>query len=573
MIRVVPYLLCCALGCGSFVSASPAPKPNVLFIALDDLNDWIGCMGGNPQSITPNFDRLAADGMLFTNAHCSAPACNPSRVSIFSGISPHKSGIYTNAQVLRDVLPDATLMPRYFSEHGYWSAGSGKLLHYIIDARSWDDYFPEKETEDPFPRTLYPDKRPVSLPVGGPWQYEETDWGPLDATDEEFGGDWLVSDWIGKQLAATHDKPFFLACGIYRPHEPWFVPKKYFDRFPLESIQLPPGYKEADLDDVPEEGQQLARNRYFPHILKEGQWKQGIQGYLASIHFADAMLGRVLDSLENGPNKDNTIVVLWSDHGWQLGEKEHWQKYTAWRLCTRVPLMVKVPAGASPALPDGVKPGSRCDEPVSLVGLFPTLNELCGLPAKDGLDGTSIVPLLKDPSASKDSAALTFLHDGKSVAVSGREWRYIRYAKGGEELYHISADPFEWNNVAADPAHAGVMEKLRARIPATIATVKPVAVKDLPAVDWHPCTDPAALPPSKPDGANMRFVLVNRREQTVRFHFVGPRGKPATGRQLGAAKRIEIKAKPGTVWAVTGENEALLGYFVVGDRAAKGVIR
>ena len=218
-------------------------SPNVLFISVDDLNDWAGCLGGHPQARTPNIDRLAASGMLFTKAHCAAPACNPSRTAIMTGISPHRSGLYENGQKMREILPDAVLLPKYFANHGYWAGGSGKILHYFIDAQSWDEYYPAKETEDPFPRTLYPEKRPVSLPRGGPWQYVETDWGPLNATDEEFGGDWLVSKWIGEQLRKKHDKPFFLACGIYRPHEPWFVPKKYFDLFPIEDIQLPPGYR------------------------------------------------------------------------------------------------------------------------------------------------------------------------------------------------------------------------------------------------------------------------------------------------------------------------------------------
>lgn len=530
-------------------------------------------MGGNPQSVTPNFDRLAADGMLFTNAHCSAPACNPSRTAIFSGLSPHKTGIYNNAQVMREVLPDATLLPRYFSDHGYWSAGSGKLLHYVVDARSWDDYFPEKEKENPFPRSYDPEPRPISLPRAGAWQYVDTDWGPLDVSDEEFGGDWLVSGWIGKQLSKKHQKPFFLACGIYRPHEPWFVPKQYFDKFPLESIKLPPGYKESDLDDVPDEGRNLARNRYLPHIQKQGQWKKAIQSYLASIHYADAMLGRVLDALEKGPNKNNTIVVLWSDHGWHLGEKEHWQKYTGWRLSTRVPLMVKVPPGVSPALPEGATAGSRCDQPVSLLGLFPTLNELCGLPPKGGLDGSSIVPLLRNPAAPGSPVALTFLHDGKSVSVSGKDWRYIRYSKGGEELYHVDRDPYEWKNLVNDPSHAGVLAQLRAEIPGQLAEVKPVSVKDLPALEWRPCSEIGMLPASEPDGAPMRLVLVNGREETIRFHRATNQGKLEAGTPLAAATQMEIKAEPGSVWVITrGPDNLMLGYFKVQDRAAKAVV-
>ncbi|MFT5855521.1 MAG: arylsulfatase A-like enzyme, partial [Verrucomicrobiales bacterium] len=241
-------IVCTGLAAGSQCLA--VEKPNVLFIALDDLNDWVGCLGGHPQAKTPNLDRLAASGVLFDNAHCPAPACNPSRSAIFTGISPHVSGMYTNGQDMRLVMPNAELIPKYFSRHGYWSGGSGKMLHYFIDARSWDEYYPKKETENPFPPHIDFGKRPKSLPRGGPWQYVETDWHGFEVSDDEFGGDSKVADYVSKQLQREHDQPFFLACGIYRPHEPWFVPQKYFDQFPLDQVQLPPGYKENDLDDL-----------------------------------------------------------------------------------------------------------------------------------------------------------------------------------------------------------------------------------------------------------------------------------------------------------------------------------
>lgn len=452
-------------------TAHPAPPPNVLFIAVDDLNDWIGCLGGHPQSKTPNFDRLAASGVLFKNAYCPAPSCNPSRTAVLSGVPPHRSGLYQNTQKLREVMPQAELMPRWFSRHGYWSAGSGKLLHYVIDPQSWDDYYPAKANDNPFPRTFDPPKRPLNLPREGPWQYSETDWAALDVTDEQFGGDWLVTKWVGEQLAREHDQPFFLACGIYRPHEPWFVPKQYFEPFPLDSIQLPPGVKEGDLDDVPPVGQKIARNRYFPHIQQHRQWKQGIQAYLASIHFADAMLGRVLAALEKSPHRDNTIVVLWSDHGWHLGEKEHWQKFTGWRVCARVPLIVHVPKGA-PALPEGTRAGGICTRPVSLVNLFSTLTELCAVPAKPDIESLSLVPLLRDPSAPWPHAALTHLDMPESYALSTERWRYIHYRDGGEELYDIEADPHEWTNLATKPEHAAKLAEMR-----TLAPDKPARIR------------------------------------------------------------------------------------------------
>jgi arylsulfatase A-like enzyme len=457
-----------ALFCGHALAAEA--KPNVLFIAMDDLNDWIGCMGGHPQALTPHLDRLAASGMLFDNAYCPAASCNPSRTAIFSGLPPHRSGLYRNQQTMREVMPEAELLPHYFSKHGYWAAGSGKLLHYVIDPQSWDDYFPDKAKDNPFPRTFYPKQRPVNLPRAGDWQYVETDWAALEVSDEQFGGDWLVTKWIGEQLKREQDKPLFLACGIYRPHEPWFVPKQYFEPFPLDSIQLPPGYKADDLDDVPAEGQRIARNRYFAHIQEQKQWKQGIQAYLAAIYFADAMLGRVLDALEKSPLRDNTIVVLWSDHGWHLGEKEHWQKFTGWRACARVPLIIRVPKGA-PGLPDGTKAGAVSHRPVSLVDLFSTLTELCGLPEKAGIEQRSLVPLLRDPKADWPHAALTHLDRPQNYAISTERWRYLHYFDGGEELYDIETDPHEWTNLATSPEHAEKLEEMRLLAPSSIVPI------------------------------------------------------------------------------------------------------
>ena len=237
--------------------------------------------------------------------------------------------------------------------------------------------------------------------------------------------------------------------------------------FPLKDIQLPPGYKEDDLDDLPEEGKKRGPNRYFAHIRKHGQWKQGVQAYLASIAYADAMLGRVLDSLDKSPHKDNTIVVLWSDHGWHLGEKQHWQKFTLWRAATRVPFMVRVPKGV-PGLPQGTPAGQVCSKPVDLLSLYPTLTQLAGIPEKKDNDAPSLLPLLKNPKASDKEwphVALTWLHTPGAVSVSDDGWRYIRYAKGDEELYDIQNDPYEWTNLANDPKHAKKLGVLRAKAP------------------------------------------------------------------------------------------------------------
>lgn len=556
----------------------PAGKPNVLFIALDDLNDWTGCLGGHPQARTPNIDRLARSGMLFNNAHCAAPSCNPSRTAIFTGLAPWRSGLVINGQKMREVLPDAELLPHYFSRHGYWSAGSGKMLHYIIDAPSWDDYFPAKETEDPFPPHMDFGTRPKSLPRAGEWQYVETDWGAFDVTDEQFGGDFLVTKWIAEQLARPHSQPFFLACGIYRPHEPWFVPKKYFDMFPLADIQLPPGYRKDDLDDVPPAGQRIARNRYFEHIQQQGQWKQGIQGYLASIAYADAMVGRVLDALEKSPARDNTIVVLWGDHGWHLGEKEHWQKYTGWRVCTRVPLIIRAPKGV-PGLTAGTAAGSVCARPVSLLSLFPTLTELCGLPAKSDNDGPSLVPLLKNPQAPWTNAAVAQLDRLGNYAVSADDWRYIHYADGGEELYHTSRDRYEWTNLANVLENAAQLEKMRRLAPvispqAQAALAAYTATRATPpstVLEWHKLAGQAP-PVSMPTGQPFQVQFFNRRTQPVKLFWVSPENERKLYAEIQPEATYSQSTRAGAVWLVTNPEGTALGYFTVGATPARAVI-
>lgn len=549
--------------------AAAAQPPNVLFIAMDDLNDWTGYLGGHPQVRTPNLDRLAAASVAFHNAHCAAPACNPSRTAIMTGISPHVSGLYDNGQKMREILPEVELLPAYFRRHGYRATGSGKMLHYFIDARSWDDYFPAKESENPLPRTLYPDPRPLSLPVGGPWQYVETDWGPLHANESEYGGDWLVADEVCRQLSEPKDRPFFLACGIYRPHEPWFVPAKHFEPFPLENIQLPPGYREDDLEDLPPEGQRRGPNRYFAHIQKQGQWKRGIQGYLASIYFADTVLGRVLKALEEGPHARNTIVILWSDHGWHLGEKQHWQKFTLWRACTRVPLIIQVPEGA-PGLKDGTRP-SVVQAPVSLVSLYPTLLELCGLPPRRENQGPSLVPLLQNSEHGWPHAALTFLAQPGGFSVSDRDWRWIHYPNGDEELYDIAHDPHEWTNLLHQASSHPQAERLKAYTPDRFQPPPPPSLASMPALEWTPLgKDPA--PPSRPDGSSFDAIFINESDKIVRLHWMDREGNPRLYGSIEPGKTRRQQTRPGAVWMISDETDLPLGFFRIGDRSARGII-
>lgn len=558
--------------------AETTKQPNVLFIAMDDLNDWIGCMGGHPQARTPNLDRLAASGMLFSSAYCAGASCNPSRSALMSGIPPHLSGLYKNTQKMREVMPDAELIPKYFSRNGYWSAGSGKILHYFIDADSWDDYFPDKTKENPFPRTFYPQTRPVNLPRE-PWMYVETDWAALDVTNEEYGGDYLVADWISKQLDREHNKPFFLACGFYRPHEPWFVPKQYYDAFPLDTIQLPPGVKEGDLDDVPKLGKAIARNRYLEHIQKHGQWEKGVQAYLAAIAFADDMLGRVLDALDASPYRDNTIVVLWSDHGWHLGEKEHWQKYTGWRVCARVPLIIRVPE-KTPGLQSGTKAGQICERPVNLVDLYKTLIDLCGLPPKEDIYGHSLVPLLNNPKTTWPHTSLTHLGNPGDYAISGEHWRYIHYRDDSEELYHIKTDPYEWSNLANNPRYLKQLTTLRGMAPLSIKDIEATLINPLFAapqisLKWHTAEE-LPCPPSKqstvasPLKETMLWIN-NDSSRSVKLYWVKSDGSQSLYFELLAGEKRRQQSYVGHSWLVKDRNNDI-GYFIAVEQPANIII-
>jgi arylsulfatase A-like enzyme len=554
-------LVCVATSLAAQEPDNPAApnRPNVLFIAMDDLHDWVGCLGGHPQTKTPNLDRLAKSGVLFRNAHCPAPACNPSRAAIMTGISPARSGLYNNTQPMRDVLPDAKLLPVLLREQGYTARGSGKLLHYFTDAGSWDDYYPEAKTESPIPFTLYPKERPVSLPRAGAWQYVETDWGALEATDEEYGGDSLVANYVSQQLAKRHDKPFFLACGIYRPHEPWFVPKQYFTPFPLESIELPPGYRADDLDDLSAEGKRRGANRYFAHIQQHDQWRKGIQGYLAAIHYADAMLGRVLDALDRSPHRENTIVVLWSDHGWHLGEKQHWQKFTAWRACTRVPLIIRVPGLTQPTV---------CDRPVNLLSLMPTILELAGVPRPADCDAPSLMPLLAKPDSDWPHVSVTYLETPGAFGLSADGWRYIKYQTGDEELYDIDRDPHEWRNLADRPEHGDKLAELRRLAPTQFAPVAEQKRADLAM--QKPGND---LPASRPEGAPAAIRFLNALGRPVRIYWVNPQGQRQRFAEVAPNANYDQNIRKGAVWLVTDESDMPVGYFVGTGAPSRAIIR
>lgn len=425
-------------------------RPNVLFIAVDDLNDWIGVLGGHPQTKTPHIDRLAARGTLFRNAHCAAPACNPSRAALMTGIRPSTSGVYFNAQNWRksSVLANAQTLPQHFRDHGYRAVGSGKIYHgRFPDPRSWNDWAPALD------RQSFGSASPGNKNQSGLGR-AHFDWGTVDVDDSQMG-DVQTVDYVLTQLKRDWDQPFFLACGIFRPHLPWYVPPKYFEPFPLESIQLPP-VRDDDLSDVPPAGRKMAKPQGdHAAVVKGNQWKKAVQGYLASIHFADTQIGRLLDGLDQSPYAKNTIVVFWTDHGWHLGEKQHWRKFALWERATRTPLIITTPNGPQ---------GQVCDRPVSLLDIYPTLCELAAIPLHDSLEGRSLAPLLKDPNAEPDRVAIT-THGPNNHAIRSQHFRLIQYADGSRELYHHQEDPNEWSNVAAKPQFQAIVAALAHQLP------------------------------------------------------------------------------------------------------------
>lgn len=431
-------------------SADAAQQPNVLLLAVDDLNDWIGQLGGHPQSLTPNIDRLARRGVLFANAHCAAPACNPSRTALMTGIRPSTSGVYHNSQPWRPVMPNAVTLPQHFMAHGYTARGSGKIFHGAYpDPPSWDVYYPSKSRQRPA------DPLPSGRPINGMPKTAHFDWGPVDVDDARMG-DAQVVDWVIGQLGREHDKPLFLACGLFRPHLPWYVPRKYFDQFPVDQIQLPKTL-ENDLDDIPKAGIRMAKPQGdHARVVKHHQWHKAVQGYLASISFTDGQVGRLLDALDRSEYAKNTIIVFWTDHGWHLGEKQHWRKFTLWEEATRTPLIFVVPGLT--------QPGRRCPRPVNLVDIYPTLVDLCHLTPRAELEGTSLRPLLQDPSARWSQPSITTF-GRNNHAVRGGRYRYIRYADGSEELYDHQTDPNEWTNLAQSAKLADVKRRLAQWLP------------------------------------------------------------------------------------------------------------
>ena len=439
-------------------------KPNILFIAVDDLNDWIGCMAGHPQTITPNLDRLAKQGTLFTNAHCQAPICAPSRASIMTGLYPSTTGIYLqiNDINIRNASPanqTAVFMPDYFEQHGYKTMGVGKIYHQGDKAKTFDE-FSRGPDMGPKPKKRFKwDPEAMGLERG-----TQTDWAAYPECDEQMP-DFKTAAYAVEKLKQKHDKPFFLAAGFCRPHVPWYCPQKWFDMHPVENIQTPT-YKPDDMDDVPDLGKRVAEVPMMPTTewaIKNNEWKNIIQAYLACITFVDAQIGKVLNALDASEYADNTVVVLWADHGYHLGEKNRFAKQAIWERDTRTVLIFKAP---------GIKPGQTCSAPAQLLDIYPTLLDLCGLPANPQNEGHSLVPLLKNLKASWDHLAVSAYGVG-NWSLRDHTHRYIVYEDGSEELYDMINDPHEWTNIANQTESDPIKARFKRIIPKTQAPLSP----------------------------------------------------------------------------------------------------
>jgi arylsulfatase A-like enzyme len=464
---------CLALSQSSILCAE---KPHVLFIAVDDLNDYISPLDNHPGIQTPNFERLSARSVTFANAHCAAPACHPSRVAMMTGVHPTTSGIYRNLfgahgprwRHESPALADAVVLSQHFRDHGYRAVGGGKIFHTLQwtpgdsqnDPDAWDAY--RGDPLDPisadWPRPKFPKhqedgfvgKRPLSNHLFGAAVIEQS--------DETFG-DQLVVDWAIEQMQQTHDQPLFLAVGLFRPHIPWEVSQKWFDLYPLDEVQLPET-RDDDLDDAHDHG----RRNWHKWVKDNDQWKILLQGYLASISYVDHQLGRLLDALDASPMKDNTIVVLWADHGFHIGEKENWEKFALWDQTTHVPLFIHAPGFS--------QDGEQTQQPATLTDVYPTLCELAGLPVPQQCTGESLVPQLRDPQTPRRPAVTSYQFDNETApshAVADAQYRLIRYGNGFEELYDLVADPNEFTNRADDAGLAQVKSRLAKHLPAEVA--------------------------------------------------------------------------------------------------------
>jgi len=445
--RLIVGMISILVSCQS--SEKKMNPPNVLMISIDDLNDWVGVLGAHPDAQTPNIDRLAKEGILFTNAHCQAPICGPSRASLLSGLRPSTTGVYgqISDEDLRAVpsFENIDFLPEYFKKNGYKTLGVGKIFH---------GHAPKGIFQHSGGRIKGFGPKPTK-PFKWNQKGTSTDWGAFPQHDSLMN-DYSYAQWTKKELQKKHDQPFFMAVGLIRPHVPWYAPKKWFDQYDVDKIALPQ-YDPDDFNDLPEIAKRIAYKGMMPTTdwaIESGEWRNIVHAYLACISFVDHQVGIVLDALQNSEYHDNTIVVLWSDHGYEIGEKGSFGKHTLWSESTKVPLIFKIPDFKSP---------KSIDQPVELLDLYPTLLDFAKLPKNPLNEGKSLRSFIEGNADDEAIAITTYGKNNHSMI--NQSYRYIRYEDGSEELYDLSVDPDEKNNIADRPDLNAVKQSLMLQFP------------------------------------------------------------------------------------------------------------
>lgn len=456
------------------VAKEEAKAPNIVFLYVDDMNDWVGYLGG--QGITPNLDKLARRGVVFTSMQVPATFCTPSRTATMTGRHPTSSGDYRN-QPFTFTNPDETSLNDWFGRHGYDVYGTGKVYHHMpgyLDRRGFREYFhwnPDQKAKGwglrPWAKPAPAPVRPVTdIPDLTGW--DEFDIAALPNEDEDRMADTIGAKWAAGVVSRKHDRPFMLMFGTFAPHKPNFVPKRYFDLYKDRTV-FPPPILAGDIGDLPGDIHNkplCCSNPRYPKagtgawpsheiIVENGLWETALRGYLASVSYADAQLGRVLDALEQGPNAHDTVVVFLSDNGYHLGEKDKWAKHSLWQRTTNVPFIIAGP---------GVPSGKTTSTVASTLDIFPTLTRMAGVQSPANLDGTDLASILRHPERSSGRKILISGNEGEYAVVTDK-WRYIRYGFGGEELYKTRSDRNEWHNLISTRKGRRVADKLAAAVP------------------------------------------------------------------------------------------------------------
>lgn len=423
-----------------------AKQPNIVFIAVDDMNDWVGYMGGHPQTITPNMDKLANEGVAFMNAHSVSPGCSPSRNALLYGVEPYNSGLYPfyEHDIHKQLQQKYTSLPTFLKENGYATYGAGKIHHGPQYGESeWTDYLDADRVAKKFAKDkgFHTNSKNSFRPTTNP--YEEL----FDHQVASYG-----IDVINK----AQDKPYFAAIGLVKPHLPFDCPVDIYDALP-ENI-TPPALLESDLNDIGREGNSMRRAGDDKKFRSKNQWGDVRRAYLSCIAWVDYNVGRILEAVEKSPEADNTIVILWSDHGYHLGEKKSFKKFTLWEEANRVPFIILDKREKQ------AKQGRKVTQAVTLINVYRTLADMAGLKVPDYVDGNSLVPQLKDQATPVAAPAISSWGRG-NYAVRTENWRFIQYFDGSQELYNHQKDNNEWHNLAKLPEYKEKVKQMVALLP------------------------------------------------------------------------------------------------------------